>query len=401
MLMDMMGKMRGWVATHRKRAIAGAIGATLVVAGVAGATWATGGWRSAAAETGSESGGGDVVEVAFDIDAPGWKDGSSAAVATLTPTGADERTFSRAVDPTDAKNHKGTAIAKLIPGKWKIRWVPPVNADGSTYRAPKETAFEIEAASDGRLDAHRDKNVIKARFEALAEPTDAELAEIIANARLAVGTGDETLKGDAGKRVVTAIETNAAAAPSAGDKVRDAAQKEAEPTPETPGAAGGGDPATGESERTDPATGDPSKSGRDDSPAQADDSGSGASPKPGPTPTPSGGGGGKHGHWETRDVYTDVPRYENRWVSNWVDVPAKTSKKLVIEFTFSDGHKAHSKEELRTYSMSHINLNFSDTSYYTTVVDVPAHREDRGSYQRVQTGTDHVKSGTERVWVND
>lgn len=107
-------------------------------------------------------------EVAFNIDAPGWTDDSTAAIAHLTKSDDESVDIYQAFTPSD----NGSTL-ELDNGEYTVEWIVPVNADRTTYEAVEPQTITVEP------DAHVDVVFTAVPAEQMtAEKLDTALSEI-------------------------------------------------------------------------------------------------------------------------------------------------------------------------------------------------------------------------------
>ena len=137
---------------------------------------------------------------------------------------------------------KAEGELNLKAGDYKLEYVPVLKADGSLVSASDKPALRVEGGAEAA----------KATAAAEAKPADQVSAEEVEKAldkvNEAVAKGDETLKGDAGKKVVEAAAANATAsgkvdAAKAEEKKAEGEQKAEEPAAPSAPAAGQQAPA--------------------------------------------------------------------------------------------------------------------------------------------------------------
>lgn len=107
-------------------------------------------------------------EVTFNIDAPGWTDDSTAAIAHLTKSDDESVDIYQAFTASD----NGSTV-ELDNGEYTVEWIVPVNADRTTYEAVEPQTITVEP------DAHVDVTftVIPAE-QVTKEQLDTALSEI-------------------------------------------------------------------------------------------------------------------------------------------------------------------------------------------------------------------------------
>ena len=107
-------------------------------------------------------------EVAFNIDAPGWTDDSTAAIAHLTKSDDESVDIYQAFTASD----NGSTV-ELDNGEYTVEWIVPVNADRTTYEAVEPQTITVEP------DAHVDVVFTAVPAEQMtAEKLDMALSEI-------------------------------------------------------------------------------------------------------------------------------------------------------------------------------------------------------------------------------
>lgn len=356
--------------------------------------------------------------------------------------GADEDTREvdtyHAITAQEIKDNK--AQVEVVPGKYEISWITPINKDGSLYEVPAKKTVVLAgedkqtwlAKSDAQdlattqavtdaatakdnqqktTDAATDAASTQASTDAattLAASTgtkdttsfegnevspelkkvdadkvsDKQKEEALKAIEEATKKGDETLSGDAGKKVVETAKENTLQQPSEkkkdGSKPEEAKQEEKkdEQKPED------------KSESTKTETKDQTSSNtKAEKPASSQ----------GNMNNSDKGNSKPKGHYETvpvyetRPVYKTVPVYETKPVYDTVEY-----------WVTSDGHRFNSEAALEAYAedmaVNH-GIILSD-SLETEYVQVGTKQVQVGTKQ-VQTGTQQVQVGTKQVWVAD
>lgn len=155
----------------------------------------------------------------------GWDKDSTPAIAHIV---SDDKKvdFYHAVSP-DKDGKAGSSEVELEEGNYTVEFVSPLNKDGSAYEI-YDTGKKQEVTVDA--DAEND-NTIECPMKQIPadKVTDEMVKDIVTKTKDAVESGDETLKGDAGKAVLENLEKNVAANPN----VKDETKKEAETAKET------------------------------------------------------------------------------------------------------------------------------------------------------------------------
>lgn len=165
-----------------------------------------------------------VVQLGAKAD--GWEQGKSSPVIAHI-VNEDE-----GIDCYHAYDANVTeALPVPAEGGYEVSFLAPVNADGSTYKAPDAGKAQAEA------DNHNKMVNLPYTFEAIkAEDMKAEdISGILSAVNEAVKKGDETLTGESGVKVVELVEKNLKANPNAdAEKVEEQSDKAAETAQATP-----------------------------------------------------------------------------------------------------------------------------------------------------------------------
>lgn len=366
------------------------------------------------------------VEITPDAGTP--KDEKTAIIVDLTPANpADAQTKSnapaQAPTSTPTKNAPAksapvtstpTRIAHAVstkpsatypasytatPGTYKVNVIGTVNPNGSVTKAttkhqtitiPDQTTAKDEPskANDKASPVTKDKADQQADHKEVTVPvttqtipahevTPEDVKEIVTKTADAVKHGDETLTGDAGKELTERLEDNVDKTTIDKDAKQEATQtaQEAQESAATtePTKPATTQPTTPE-QPAQPATTEPAKPAQPTQPS-----------KPVCTPT-------------TRQV----PVYKDVWVPNVVtvvDVPEKTEKVYtgmrlhmnedpsnVIEVYYSDPNWQTKMEDWYFAAPNDPGYWFEDL-YETKTTPAVTHTEDRGHYEKRQTGT--------------
>ena len=127
---------------------------------------------------------------------------------------------------------KAEGELELEAGSYEIEYVPVLKADGSLVSAADRPAVKVEGGAEAA----------KATVTAEARPADQVSAEEVEKAldkvNEAVAKGDETLKGDAGKKVVETAAANAAASGKVDAAKAEEKKAEGEQNADEPAASG-------------------------------------------------------------------------------------------------------------------------------------------------------------------
>lgn len=289
----------------------------------------------------------------------------------------DERSmpvdFYHAVD-----SGKKTDTVQVTPGDYKVNVTGVINNDGSVAKPvaeSKEIAVSVKA--DDKVAENKATVDVKLDKTIPADQVTAEDVEEIANTtKIAIENGDSSLKGDAGKAILSKVENNTNANTRLSE---DAKATVTESTSEAQASTGTeAKPTVAE---TPAAT------------SQSSASAGNSSSEPASEPNKIQTWVPEKGHWENTT--------EKVWVPNVVTVTDKHAwdekVKTGIKYVFSDGHVAYSDAEARAYDKQMILAgtqvsNTFYTQYKTVHHDAVTHTEDRGYYEDKVTG---------RKWVVD
>lgn len=371
-----MNGLSQWARSHKPQAAA--IAAAIVVAIVVAIAVASGAF--ATSEQQPEQQESRTVDVTLNVTADhGWDENSTPAIAHIEGNDVD---FYHAVTP-DAEGNKGTSTVALAEGDYTVSFVSPVNSDGSAFDiydtgAPVDITVEADAKTAPAI------NCPMAQIPA-DKVTDDMLADIVNKTKDAIKNGDVTLKGDAGTGILDKLDGNVAKNPNASDKTKQEAtdaDKEVDvndkPAQTTPSAKNDSAKADNGNAGSQSSNNGSSNSGS----TNAGNSGS-ASNKP-----------SKPAHTHTWVNHTATRQV---WVSNWVDVPDYTTKKIPIGTTFIFAYDGFSTTDINAAKEHSVELilaglpdNYrTETIYETQTVQTGSHREDHGSYT-TETYVDYV-----------
>ena len=370
-----MNKLTKWVKSHKPHTAGLSIAIIAVISlSVAGAT---GVFSAKPADTTSDKPAATTKAPTKAETAPLKIDVSADDKVTesSTPTIVHVESTDKREEPVDfyhaVDSGKKTDTVQVTPGDYKISATGVINNDGSVAKPvaeSKEIAVNVKA--DDKVAENKATVDVKLDKTIPADQVTAEDVEEIANTtKVAIENGDSSLKGDAGKAILSKVENNTNANTHLSE---DAKATVTESTSEAQAST-----AT-EVKPTAPET-----------PAPASDSNESASAPAEKTKTwvP------EQGHWENTT--------ERVWVPNVVtitDKPAwdeKVSDGMV--FIYSDGFTTHSITELENYDKKMILAGTPGSytfhkNYKTVHHDAVTHTEDRGYYEDKVTG---------RKWVVD
>ena len=273
---------------------------------------------------------------------------------------------------------KKTDTVEVTPGDYKVNVTGVINNDGSVAKPvaeSKEIAVSVKSADKkDNAESKTDVNVKLDKTIPADQVTADDVKEIADVTKIAVENGDSSLKGDAGKAILSKVENNTnanthlsedakATVTESTSEAQASTGTEAKPTvAETPAATSQSSASTGNSS-----------------------SESASEPNKVQTWVP------EKGHWENTT--------EKVWVPNVVTVTDKHAwdekVKTGIKYVFSDGHVAYSDAEARAYDKQMILAgtpvsNTFYTQYKTVHHDAVTHTEDRGYYEDKVTGKQWV-----------
>lgn len=211
------------------------------------------------------------MALSLEVKAEGWDADTSTPVIAHIEGADGEVDFYTAF----AANEK-VSVTVGETGTYNVSLIPPVNADGSTYKA---ASSEIAAV---KTDGKAGGTVIALEKVDADKVTENELTAIAKDVAEAVKKGDSTLTGERGVRVVNIFQTNIGSNPNADTdaveketgKAEETAKEEKSDakTPETTGGKGDdgktdSKPSGGNSSNSGSNTNSGSSSKKDDTPA--------------------------------------------------------------------------------------------------------------------------------------
>ena len=219
----------------------------------------------------------DMV-LTLEVKADGWDADTSTPVIAHIEDANGKVDFYTAI----AANKQVTVkVGKS--GTYTVTLIPPVNADGSTYKA---ASSEVDAV---KTDEKTDGTIITLEKVDADKVTEDDLTAIAKDVAEAVKKGDSTLTGERGVRVVNIFQTNIGSNPNADT---DAVEKEIGKAEET-----------AKEEKSDAKTPETSNGKRDD--GKIDSKPSGGNSSNSGSNTNSGGSSKKD----------DAPAHQHNWVA--------------------------------------------------------------------------------------
>lgn len=178
-------------------------------------------------------------------------------------------------------------------GTYSVTLIPPVNADGSTYKA---ASGEVDAV---KTDEKTDGTTITLEKVDADKVTKDDLTAIAKDVAEAVKKGDSTLTGDKGAEVVKKFEDNIKKNPNAD---ADAVEKESEKAQET-----------AKEDKSDAKTPETSDNKKNDSGSKNDSANNGSGNKS--DSKPSGGSGNSGSNSGSSSKKDDTPAHQHNWVA--------------------------------------------------------------------------------------
>lgn len=271
---------------------AGILCAALLIGGgayaISHASW-TGDSNAPAVSQSKDEEKQDMV-LTLEVKADGWDaDTSTPVIAHIE--GADGKVdFYTAI----AANKQVTVEVGEF-GTYTATLIPPVNADGSTYKA---ASSKVKAGKD---DKKTNGTVITLEKVDADKVTKDDLTAIAKDVAAAVKKGDSTLTGDKGAEVVKKFEDNIKKNPNAD---ADAVEKESEKAQETA--------KEDKSDAKKPDTSDNKKNDSDSSNGSKNDSGNGGSGSKSDGNSGNSGSSSNSGGSSKKD---ETPAHQHNWVA--------------------------------------------------------------------------------------
>lgn len=226
----------------------------------------------------------------LEVKAEGWgADTSTPVIAHIE--GADgEVDFYTAI----AANKK-VSVTVGESGIYNVSLIPPVNADGSTYKAASSEVAAVK--TDGKTDS----TVITLEKVDTDKVAKDDLTAIAKDVAAAVKKGDSTLTGDKGAEVVKKFEDNIKKNPNAD---ADAVEKESEKAQET-----------AKEDKSDAKTPETSDNKKNDSGSKNDSGNNGSGNKSGSKPSGGSGNSGSGSSSGGSSKKDDTPAHQHNWVA--------------------------------------------------------------------------------------
>lgn len=276
---------------------AGILCAALLIGGgayaISHASW-TGDSNAPAVSQSKDDEKQDMV-LTLEVKADGWDADTSTPVIAHIEDADGKVDFYTAI----AANKQVTVkVGKS--GTYTVTLIPPVNADGSTYKA---ASSKVKAGKD---DKKTNGTVITLEKVDAGKVTKDDLTAIAKDVAAAVKKGDSTLTGDKGAAVAKKFEDNIKKNPNAD---ADAVEKESEKAQETAKEekSDAKTPETSDSKKDDGNTG---SGGKGDSSSKKDDGKSDSKPSGG-----NGSNSGSNSNSGSSSKKDDTPAHQHNWVA--------------------------------------------------------------------------------------
>lgn len=236
------------------------------------------------------------MALSLEVKAEGWDADTSTPVIAHIEGADGEVDFYTAF----AANEK-VSVTVGETGTYNVSLIPPVNADGSTYKA---ASGEIAAV---KTDGKAGGTVIALEKVDADKVTEDELTAIAKDVAEAVKKGDSTLTGERGVRVVNIFQTNIGSNPNADT---DAVEKETGKAEET-----------AKGDKSDAKTPETSNGKRDDGKTDSKPSGGNSNSNSNNSSSGSNSGGSSK-----KD---DTPAHQHNWVAQTKTVHHDAQYKIV------------------------------------------------------------------------
>ena len=230
------------------------------------------------------------MALAFEVKADGWDADTSTPVIAHIEGADGDVDFYTAI----AANER-VSVTVGESGTYSVSLIPPVNADGSTYKA---VSGEVDAV---KTDEKTDGTVITLEKVDADKVTKDDLTAIAKDVAEAVKKGDSTLTGDKGTEVVKKFEDNIKKNPNAD---ADAVEKETEAAQETA--------KEDKSDAKTPETSDSKKNDSGSASGSKNDSGNSGSGSKSDSNSGNSGSGSSSGGSSKKD---ETPAHQHNWVA--------------------------------------------------------------------------------------
>lgn len=240
----------------------------------------------------SQKAGEDEQDLALflEVKAEGWDADTSTPVIAHIEDEDGEVDFYTAI----AAN-KQVTVKVGESGTYSVTLIPPVNADGSTYKA---ASGEVDAV---KTDEKTDGTTITLEKVGADKVTKDDLTAIAKDVAAAVKKGDSTLTGDKGAEVVKKFEDNIKKNPNAD---ADAVEKESEKAQET-----------AKEDKSDAKTPETSDNKKNDSGSKNDGGNNGSGNKSDSKPSGGSGNSGSGSSSGGSSKKDDTTAHQHNWVA--------------------------------------------------------------------------------------
>lgn len=370
-----MNKLTKWVKSHKPHTAGLSIAIIAVISlSVAGATGVfsakhadtTSDKPAAAAKAPTKA---EIAPLKIDVSA------DDKVTESSTPTIVHVESTDKREEPVDfyhaVDSGKKTDTVQVTPGDYKVNVTGVINNDGSVAKPvaeSKEIAVNVKSAdkvaeNKATVDVKLDKTIP-------ADQVTAEDVEEIANTtKVAIENGDSSLKGDAGKAILSKVENNTNANTHLSE---DAKATVTESTSEAQASTG---------TEAKPTVAETPAPASQSSASTSNSNESASEPNKVQTWIP------EKGHWENTT--------EKIWIPNVVtvtDKPAWDERiKIRTKYVCSDGFTTYSDAERSAHDLAMLRAGtpISYTWYHefkTVHHDAVTHTEDRGYYEDKVTG---------------
>ena len=363
---------------------AGILCAALLIGGgayaISHASW-TGDSNAPAVSQSKDDEKQDMV-LTLEVKADGWDADTSTPVIAHIEDANGKVDFYTAI----AANKQVTVkVGKS--GTYTVTLIPPVNADGSTYKA---ASSKVKAGKD---DKKTNGTVITLEKVDADKVTKDDLTAIAKDVAEAVRMGDSTLTGERGVKVINIFQTNISSNPNADT---DAVEKETEKAQES-----------AKEEKSDAKTPETSDNKKNDSGSKNDSGNNGSGNKSDSKPSGGSGNSGSGSSSGGSSKKDDTTAHQHNWVAQTKTVHHDAQYKTVHHdaVTHQVWHDAVTEEhyicnqcgaDITSDPWGHINNSLMNGgncgSYHSTYVTVK-----QGYYETV---TDQA-AYDERVQVRD
>ena len=271
---------------------AGILCAALLIGGgayaISHASW-TGDSNAPAVSQSKDDEKQDMV-LTLEVKADGWDADTSTPVIAHIEDADGEVDFYTAI----AAN-KQVTVEIGESGTYNVSLIPPVNADGSTYKA---ASSKVKAGKD---DKKTNGTVITHEKVDAGKVTKDDLTAIAKDIAKAVKKGDTTLTGDKGAEVVKKFEDNIKKNPNAD---ADAVEKESEKAQET-----------AKEDKSDAKTPETSDNKKNDSGSKNDSGNNGSGNKSDSKPSEGSGNSGSGSISGGSSKKDDATAHQHKWVA--------------------------------------------------------------------------------------